>query len=101
MQGWNKAPSQIKGHDDLSWNVLQVVDYWEYPGYREHGRVPGRPGAEGRRYRLRVRGPLPGNPGEVGEQVVAISVFGDGRGWYMRPDPGPRTEPPPEQEGRA
>ena len=85
MEGWHKAPSLISGHDGLQWSVLETVDFWEHPQYREHGRVPDRPGAEGRRYRLLVRGPLPGRIRQIAEQHVLISQFGDGRGWYMRP----------------
>lgn len=43
---------------DLSWKVLAVLENWTTPRYHNSVGTP----AETKRFRVRVSGPLPGNP---------------------------------------
>ena len=48
--------------------------------------------AEMGRFRVRVSGPLPGNPSEKGEFVMTVRRYGDRPGWWISPEeagPGP------------
>ena len=67
---------------DLIWDVLGVVENWTTPAYHA---VVGTP-AETKRFRVRVRGPLPGNPSSSGEFVMAVRRYGDHPGWWISPD---------------
>ena len=43
---------------DLSWSVLDVLEDWTTPAYRDDVGTP----METKRFRVRVTGPLPGRP---------------------------------------
>jgi hypothetical protein len=48
------------------------------------------------RFRVRVSGPLPGNPSEKGEFVITVCRYGDRPGWWISPEeagPGARLAP--------
>lgn len=65
----------------LEWRVLQVLEDWTT---REYHALVGTP-AETNQFRVRVRGPLPGNPSADGEFVMAIRRYGDRGGWWVCP----------------
>ena len=77
------APVAIRHAErPLSWRVLAVLENWTTERYYD---VRGTAG-ETRRFRLRVRGPLPGRPSEAGEFVMAVRRYGDRPGWWIGPD---------------
>jgi hypothetical protein len=67
---------------DLTWRVLQVLEYWINP--RQFSVIHTEPKVR-RRYQLRVHGPLPWRPGERGVFVVVVHEYTDRRGWWMAP----------------
>lgn len=67
---------------DLSWIVLAVLENWTTPRYYD---VVGT-SEETKRFRVRVHGPLPGNPSADGEFVMIIQRYGDRPGWWVSPD---------------
>jgi hypothetical protein len=71
------------GSLDLSWSVLAVLEDWTTPRYSE---VVGTP-SESKRFRVRVRGPLPGAPSREGEFVMIVRRCGDRNGWWIAPAP--------------
>jgi hypothetical protein len=73
----------------LRWTVREVLDGWTHPGWP--GRTYNKPVVE-KRYRLRVFGPLPGRPDQLGEFVMIATCYGNRDRWWIRPeDPGPGT----------
>lgn len=64
----------------LTWQVVELLETWTHPHYLN---VTFPEPAERRRYRLKVRGPLPWRPGERGEFAVVLRLYGDRRGWWM------------------
>lgn len=80
----DEYPVWIHGEDGLVWRVSAVIAYWEHPDLGRYRSVPGHRG-EAMRWQLAVVGPLPGDPGHVGEQTVTICSYGEGTGWYMAP----------------
>jgi hypothetical protein len=64
------------------WTVLAVLKDWTTPRYHDAVGTP----AETKRFRVRVRGPLPGNPSQDGEFVMAVRRYGDRAGWWIGPD---------------
>src|SRR5262249_19882333 len=67
---------------DLSWKVLQLLEDWTTPRYHDAVGMP----AETKRFVVRVRGPLPGNPSCDGEFTMTIRRFGDRPGWWASPE---------------
>jgi hypothetical protein len=53
-----------------------VLEDWTTPRYYDAVGTP----AETRRFRVRVSGPLPGNPSEKGEFVMTVRRYGDRSG---------------------
>jgi hypothetical protein len=81
--GSRLAPIAIRhARLDLSWQVLRVLEDWTTERYYE---VVGTP-EEMKRFRVRVSGPLPGQPAETGEFVMTVRRYGDRAGWWMRPE---------------
>ena len=68
---------------DLSWSVLAVMEDWTTPRYHA---VHGTP-EETRRFRVRVRGPVPSRPSSDGEFEMVIRRYGDRPGWWISPEP--------------
>ena len=67
---------------DLSWTVLAIIENWTTRRY--HNSVGTH--AETKRFRVRVRGPLPGGASADGEFVmVARRCYGDRPGWWTSP----------------
>jgi len=66
---------------DLSWEVMQVLEDWTT---REYHAVAGTP-AVMKQFTVRVRGPLPGHPGETGEFTMAVRRYGDREAWWITP----------------
>jgi hypothetical protein len=66
----------------LKWEVRAVLEDWTTS---EYWAMLGTPG-ETRRFRVCVRGPLPGRPDEVGEFVMVVRRFGDRPGWWVSPE---------------
>lgn len=65
-----------------------MLEDWTTPRYYDAAGTP----AETRRFRVRVSGPLPGNPSEKGEFVMTLCRYGDRPGWWISPEeagPGP------------
>jgi hypothetical protein len=71
----------------LGWKVLQVLENWTTPAYYA---VVGTAG-ETKRFRVRVRGPLPSQPSEDGEFVMVVRRYGDRPGWWIAPEPASLT----------
>lgn len=65
----------------LSWKVLTVLENWTTRRY--HNSVGT--SAETKRFRVRVSGPLPGNPSTDGEFVLIVRRYGDRPGWWISP----------------
>jgi hypothetical protein len=70
------------------WQVREVLDGWTHPGWP--GRTYQKPVAQ-RRYRLRVFGPLPGRPDQLGEFVMIATSYGSRDHWWIRSE----TQSPP------
>lgn len=66
---------------DLSWEVVQVLEDWTTTRY--HNAVGT--AAETKRFTVRVRGPMPGNPSAEGEFVMLIRRYGDRAAWWIAP----------------
>jgi hypothetical protein len=49
------------------------------------GSVAGTP-LESKRFRVRVRGPLPGMSSKEGEFVMIVRRYGDRDGWWISPE---------------
>jgi hypothetical protein len=58
----------------LRWTVREVLDGWTHPGWP--GRTYNKPVVE-KRYRVRVFGPLPGQPDQLGEFVMVATACGN------------------------
>ena len=41
---------------------------------------------ESKRFRVRVRGPMPGKPSKEGEFVMIVRRYGDRDGWWIVPE---------------
>jgi hypothetical protein len=65
----------------LTWTVLAVLENWTTLRYHDSVGTP----AETKRFRVRVSGPLPGDPSAVGEFVMAVRRYGDRPGWWISP----------------
>jgi hypothetical protein len=65
----------------LTWKVLAVTENWTTKRY--HDSIGTH--AETKRFRLRVSGPLPGNPSDVGEFVMIVRRYGDRPNWWISP----------------
>jgi hypothetical protein len=66
----------------LAWEVRAVLEDWTTPRYHDTVGTPG----ETRRFTVRVRGPLPGQPSETGEFEMVVRRVGDRPGWWISPD---------------
>jgi hypothetical protein len=74
----------------LAWRVTRVLEDWTTLRYYDAVGTM----AETRRFRVRVSGPLPGNPSEEGEFVMTVRRYGDRPGWWISPEeagPGPAS----------
>ena len=67
----------------LRWQVREVLGGWTHPGWP--GRTYQKPVAQ-KRYRLRVFGPLPGRPDQLGEFVMIATSYGNRDHWWIRPE---------------
>jgi hypothetical protein len=68
---------------DLFWSVLAVLEDWTTPAYHDDVGTP----METKRFRVRVTGPLPGRPAQVGEFGMIVRRYGDRDGWGICPEP--------------
>jgi hypothetical protein len=66
----------------LRWTTLEVLDGWTHPGWP--GRTYKKPVVD-MRYRLRVFGPLPGRPDQLGELVMIVTAYGNRCRLWIRP----------------
>ena len=66
----------------LSWTVLAVTEKWTTPRYHDSVGTP----TETRRFRVRVSGPLPGDPTAAGEFAMTVRRYGDRPGWWISPE---------------
>jgi hypothetical protein len=64
----------------ITWDVTEILDRWEHPGSPE--QTPGKPGLV-KWWLLKVSGPLPGRPAELGEFVMEVSFYGHPPGWWI------------------
>ena len=80
-------PARIRDHHGRSWVVTEVIDFWKHPDHRGHRERLGFRCADltAVRYLLEMTGPLPHTRGS-GTQRVWLRSYGDGAGWYLRPD---------------
>lgn len=77
------TPLSIRhGRLDLAWSALAVLEDWTTPRYSE---VAGTP-LESKRFRVRVRGPLPGMSSKEGEFVMIARRYGGRDGWWISPE---------------
>lgn len=70
----------------LRWQVREVLQSWMHPDWS--ARTYGKPVVQCR-HRLRVYGPLPGQPGRHGEFTMVATSYGDRDDWWIRPEDGP------------
>ena len=83
-QGKDWLPYEVRhARLGLRWTVLEVLQAWTHPGWPE--QTYRKPVPE-RKYRLRVHGPLPGQPGRNGEFVMIATAYGDRDGFWIRPE---------------
>jgi hypothetical protein len=66
----------------MSWTVVAVLEDWTTRIYHDAIGTP----AETKRFRVRVSGPLPGQPSAVGEFEMIVRRYGDRPGWWISPD---------------
>lgn len=66
----------------LSWTVTAVLENWTTRRYHDAVGTS----AQTRRFRVRVSGPLPGEPSAVDEFVMTVRRYGDRAGWWISPD---------------
>jgi len=65
----------------LHWEVNQVLDHWVHPdGMKARGS------ACVEAWKLRVTGPLPGQPRVNGEFVMTAKSYADRPYWWIRPE---------------
>jgi hypothetical protein len=76
---------------ELAWSVLAVLEDWTTPVYYAVNGTPG----ETRRFRVRVKGPLPSQPSRDGEFVMVVRRYGDRPGWWISPERGNMTRHAP------
>jgi hypothetical protein len=67
----------------LRWMVREVLDGWTHPGWP--GRTYKKPVVE-KRCRLRVFGPLPDRPDQLGAFVMIASSYGNRDRWWIKPE---------------
>ena len=73
--GRGLEPNRVKHLQlGITWRVTETLDYWERPGSPE--QTLGKPDMI-KWWLLKVSGPLPGRPAELGEFVMQISFYGD------------------------
>jgi hypothetical protein len=77
-------PASLRRTDGLVWRVCAVLCGWQHPAPAPvQATMPGMV----RCWRMRVRGPLPGDPAHVGEFVMTARTHGNRPGWVFRPGP--------------
>lgn len=64
----------------ITWRVTEILDRWERPGRAED--MLGKPDLI-KWWLLKVSGPLPGRPAELGEFVMEVSAYGSPPGWWI------------------
>ena len=62
----------------ITWDVTAILERWAHPGRAED--TPGKATLI-RWWLLKVCGPLPGRPAELGEFVMEVSAYGVPPGW--------------------
>lgn len=67
----------------ITWRVTEILDRWERPGRAED--MLGKPDLI-KWWLLKVSGPLPGRPGELGESVMQVSFYADPPVWWITVD---------------
>jgi hypothetical protein len=65
----------------LRWQVLEVLEHWRHP---EGMKAGGSAVIEA--WRLRVSGPLPGRPGELGVFALTARNHADRPYWWIWPE---------------
>lgn len=94
----SESPQPVRVHHlalGLNWTVREVLGAWTHRGWPE--QTYRKPVVE-RRLRLRVFGPLPGQPQHNGEFVMIATAYGDRHSWWIRPEiPGQQQ---PSRSGR-
>ena len=68
----------------ITWDVTAILDRWAHPGRAED--TAGKPDLINW-WLLKVSGPLPGRPAELGEFVMEVSAYGAPAGWWIRVEP--------------
>lgn len=81
-EGW-RPREVIHFRLGLRWAVREVLDEWVHPGWPE--KTYQKPIVE-RRYRLRVFGPLPGRPDQLGQFVMIATAYGNRHRFWIRPE---------------
>jgi hypothetical protein len=75
---------------DLAWTVLGTLENWTTRRYHDSLGKP----VETKRFRVRVRGPLPSKPSQDGEFVLVVRRYGDRAGWWISPEAATLTTRP-------
>lgn len=68
---------------DLAWQVWEVLGHWVHPAPAPERLAVSRVVES---WRLKVRGPLPGQPERSGEFVMVAETHGDRPGWWLSPE---------------
>jgi|SRR5215472_1796810 len=81
----DRSPQRVHHASGLFWNVGAVLCHWQHPApagrrLRMRGIVEC--------WRMRVWGPLPGEPGRNGEFTMTARTRGNRPGWLLSPGPG-------------
>jgi hypothetical protein len=83
-RGQDLEPRQVEHLQfGITWDVTAILDHWAHPGRAEDtiGKA-----ILIQWWLLRVRGPLPGRPGERCEFVVEVTGYGDRSLWWITTD---------------
>jgi hypothetical protein len=64
----------------ITWDVTGILDRWAHPGRAEEtlGKA-----TLIKWWLLKVSGPLPGRPAELGEFIMEVSAYGAPPGWWI------------------
>jgi hypothetical protein len=65
----------------LSWTVTAVLEDWTNAADHDALATP----AETKRFRVRVSGPMPGDPSADAEFIMMVRRYGDRPGWWISP----------------
>jgi hypothetical protein len=82
--GTDFRPSRVYHRDGHAWLVTEVMCHWEHPASAPAWVTLS---CMVECWRLRVSGPLPGDPGQHGAFTMTARTAGNRPGWELEPGP--------------